>query len=308
MNYTLHQLRIFVKVCEYQSITKASEALFLTQPAVSIQLKKLQQAFEIPLVEVIGRQLYVTDFGQKIRERAEEILRQVELIEVATDQFKGLLTGEIRIASASTGKYVIPYFLTGFQRQHPGVKISIDVTNKTKVVTSLQDNAVDFAMVSVVPDNLPLATLPLIDNELHLTASTAYPDLPEKMTPKRLAKYPLILREEGSATRAAMLAFLQQAGIPLNRTMELVSNEAVKQAVRAGLGLSIMPIIGIRGELSLGNLRTILMRGLPIITQWNLAYNRGKKLSPAGVALLDYLREHKTQVAAEHFPFARVTE
>lgn len=301
MNYTLHQLRIFIKVCELQSITKASEALYLTQPAISIQLKKLQDEFEIPLTEVIGRQLYVTDFGKKIRDLAERILNTADQIKVATDQYKGILTGDIHIASASTGKYVIPYFLTGFMRQHPGVNIAIDVTNKTKVVESLQQNTVDFAMVSVIPQHLNLNCLPLVANELYLVAARDYPGLPKRTTPKKLGEHTLIFREKGSATRSAMEAYLKQHQVTARRSMQLVSNEAVKQAVRAELGLSIMPLIGIRSELALGNMKIVPLKGLPIVTQWNLAYSQGKQLSPAGQALLAYIEEHKPHIAERHF-------
>jgi DNA-binding transcriptional LysR family regulator len=301
MNYTLHQLRIFVKVCELQSITKASEALYLTQPAISIQLKKLQDGFEIPLTEVIGRQLYVTEFGERIRELAENILERVDQIEEATDQYKGILTGHIKIASASTGKYVIPYFLTGFMRKHPGVNISIDVTNKTKVVESLQQNTVDFAMVSVIPQNLNLLGLPLIANELYLVSAEDYPGLPKRMTPEKLSAHTLIFREKGSATRSAMKTYLNKHQLAVKRSMELVSNEAVKQAVRAGLGLSIMPLIGIRSELALNKMKIVPMKGLPITTQWNLAYSSGKKLSPASQALIHYIEEHKVAISEEHF-------
>jgi DNA-binding transcriptional LysR family regulator len=301
MNYTLHQLRIFIKVCDYQSITKASEALYLTQPAISIQLKKLQDEFDIPLTEVIGRQLYVTEFGQNIRQLAQEILEKVDQIEVATDQYKGILTGNIQIASASTGKYVIPYFLAGFMRQHPGVNISIDVTNKTKVVESLQKNSVDFAMVSVIPQNLNLTCVPLIANELYLVGATEYPNLPKRMSPAKLSDHTLIFREKGSATRMAMKTFLNKNQVQVKRSMALVSNEAVKQAVRAGLGLSIMPLIGIRSELTLEKMKLIPMKGLPIITQWNLAYSSGKQLSPASKALVKYIEEHKESISKEHF-------
>ncbi|MBR9920034.1 MAG: LysR family transcriptional regulator [Bacteroidetes bacterium] len=301
MNYTLHQLRIFTKVCDFQSITKAAEAMFLTQPAVSIQLKKLQDEFEIPLTEIIGRKLYVTDFGQKVRALAEEILGAVDQIEEATDEYKGILTGNIRIASASTGKYVIPYFLTGFMRKYPGVNIAIDVTNKTRVVESLQDNTVDFAMVSVIPNNLNLECLPLIPNELYLVSSSDYPGLPKRMTPKKLSDHTLIFREEGSATRAAMENYLKQNDVVVKRSMQLVSNEAVKQGVRAGLGLSVMPLIGIRTELELKNIQSIPVKGLPIITQWNLAHSRGKELSPASNALVQYIQDHKTQISERHF-------
>lgn len=301
MSYTLHQLRIFTKVCEFQSITKASEALFLTQPAISIQLKKLQDEFEIPLTEVIGRQLYVTDFGKEIRKLAQEILEKAERIETAADQYKGILTGNIKIASASTGKYVIPYFLTGFMRKYPGVSISIDVTNKTKVVENLQENSIDFAMISVLPDNLVLEHLPLINNELHLVAATNYPGLPQKMTTKKLEAHTLIFREDGSATRAAMKNFLSKNQVQVKRSMQLVSNEAVKQAVRAGLGLSIMPIIGVRSELSLKNMKIIPMRGLPIRSQWKLAHSSGKRLSPASQALIQYIADHKEEISQAHF-------
>ena len=305
MNYTLHQLRIFTKVCEFQSVTKASEALFLTQPAVSIQLKKLQEEFEVPLTEVIGRQLYVTEFGKQIRDLALEILEKADRIKAATDEYKGVLTGHIKIASASTGKYVIPYFLTDFMLKYPGVTISIDVTNKMKVVESLQENSIDFAMVSVIPQNLSLSCVPLIQNELHLVASTAYPGLPKRMAPKKLEGHTLIFRENGSATRAAMETYLHQNNVQVKRSMRLVSNEAVKQAVRASLGLSIMPLIGIRTELLINKMMIIPMKGLPIITQWNLAYGMGKRLSPACKALVEYIQEHKKVISETHFSDAK---
>lgn len=304
MNYTLHQLKIFVKVCECQSITKASEALYLTQPAVSLQLKKLQDEFEVPLTEVIGRQLYITDFGLQIKNLALEILDRMEMIEAATDEFKGILTGNIKIASASTGKYVIPYFLSGFMQTHPGVNISIDVTNKTKVVESLQENSIDFAMVSVIPKNLALEGIALMQNELFLVSSTNYHRLPKRMLAKNLNTHTLIFREDGSATRNAMINFLNKNGITIKRSMQLTSNEAVKQAVRAGLGLSIMPLIGIRSELKLDTMTIIKMKGLPIITQWNLVYGSQKKLSPAGNALVRYIEDHKHRIIEEHFGHA----
>jgi DNA-binding transcriptional LysR family regulator len=301
MNYTLHQLRIFTKVCEVQSITKAAEELFLTQPAVSIQLKKFQNEFEIPLTEMIGRQLYVTDFGKHIKKLSLEILEKVDSIEVATDEYKGILTGHIKIASASTGKYVIPYFLTGFMQKHPGVNVSIDVTNKTKVVENLQENSIDFALVSVIPPNLALEGVTLMNNELNLVASTRYHKLPKRMLAKNLNSHTLIFREHGSATRNAMQSFLNNNQINIKRSMQFTSNEAVKQAVRAGLGLSIMPLIGIRSELTLNNMTIIPMKGLPIVTQWHLVYGSGKKLSPACLALIDYIKENKKQIIEEHF-------
>lgn len=301
MNYTLHQLRIFIKVCENQSITKAAEALFLTQPAVSLQLKKFQNAFEIPLIEVIGRKLYITDFGKQIQSLALGILEKVNEIERAEDEYKGIMRGNIKIASASTGKYVIPYFLSGFIQKYPGITISIDVTNKSKVIENLQDNSVDFALVSVIPTHLALESIPLMENELNLVGSTHYPKLPKQMRKDKLDAHTLIFREEGSATRTAMQNFLHKNQISVKRSMQLVSNEAVKQAVRAGLGLSIMPLIGIRSELKMENLSIIPMKGLPIVTQWNLVYGSGKELSLLAKTLINYIEDHKEAIIKEHF-------
>ena len=154
MNYTLNQLRIFLKVVQNQSVTKASEELHLTQPAVSIQLKNFQDQFEIPLTEVVGRKIYVTDFGKEIAEAAEQILQQVNTIDYKTLAYKGQLFGKIKISVVSTGKYVMPYFLADFLKMHPGVELEMDVTNKNKVVKSMQNNEVDFALVSILPDKM----------------------------------------------------------------------------------------------------------------------------------------------------------
>ena len=145
MNYTLNQLRIFLKIAEKQRITKASEELHLTQPAVSIQLKNFQNQFPIPLTEVVGRQLFITDFGEEIAEAAKRILREVESINYKLLGFQGELAGKLKISVVSTGKYVMPYFLSGFIREHTGVDLIMDVTNKARVVESLEENEVDFA-------------------------------------------------------------------------------------------------------------------------------------------------------------------
>lgn len=301
MHYTLHQLKIFTKTCEVQSITKASEDLHLTQPAVSIQLKKLQDQFEIPLIEVVGRQLYVTEFGKQIEKLALEILDKADEIKTTTDEYKGYVSGKIRISSASTGKYVIPYFLSDFMKEFPGVEISVDVTNKEKVVQSVQDNATDFALVSVIPENLSVEKVSLLPNELFLVGSTDYIKENPKISLKNLHEHRLIFREKGSATLAAMMQFLNKNNIRPTKTMELVSNEATKQAVRAGLGLSIMPRIGIRNEIKHGSMEIIKLKGLPITTSWYLIYAQGKKLTPASNAFANYISEHKERLIQENF-------
>ena len=301
MNYTLHQLRVFLKVAENQSITKASEELCLTQPAVSIQLKKLQDQFTIPLTEVVGRRLYITDFGKEIAEAAENILNQVDAINYKTMSYKNQLAGKLRISVASTGKYVMPYFLSGFMNTHRGVDLNMDVTNKTFVVKSLENNEVDFSLVSIIPDQIDVYQVPLLQNKLFLVGSPKLKLKDKKSKKKIFSEYPLIYREEGSATRNSMSAFIEEKNLPTYKKIELTSNEALKQAVIAGLGYSIMPLIGIKNELRNGDLEIIPFRGLPIVTHWNLIWLKSKNLSPVAKAFLEYIKKEKERIISENF-------
>ena len=171
MKYTLNQLQIFLKIVQTQSVTKAAEELHLTQPAVSIQLKNFQDQFDIPLTEVVGRKIYITDFGREISEAAENIINQVYAINYKTLAYKGQLTGRLKISVVSTGKYVMPYFLTNFMQQYSGIELMMDVTNKNKVVESLENNEVDFALVSILPNSLNVEKFDLLQNRLYLVGS-----------------------------------------------------------------------------------------------------------------------------------------
>lgn len=302
MNYTLHQLKIFLKVAEYQSITKAADELHLTQPAISIQLKKLQEQFDLPLTEVVGRQLYITDFGKEIMVRSQRILEESDAIKFTIDQYKGYLTGSIKISVVSTGKYVIPYFLRAFIDRYPGIEISIDVSNKNKVIEGLYKNESDFSLVSIVPDDLKVNKVELMENRLYLVGNADFDGQIKKS--KDLEKVTLLFREEGSATRKEMLGFLEKNNIKFKKSMQLVSNEAVKQAINAGLGFSIVPLIGLRTALKNENMKIYQLKGLPLITQWNLIYSQGKNLTPAQQALVDFIEENKTQLVNEHFLWA----
>lgn len=301
MNFTLHQLQVFLKVAELQSITKASEELFLTQPAVSIQLKKFQDQFPIPLTEVVGRRLFITDFGKEIARTAERIINQVDEINYKTLAYEGKLSGRLRISVVSTGKYVMPYFMSGFMQENEGVDLIMDVTNKAMVVQSLERNEVDFALVSVLPDKLKVERVELMPNKLFYVSDykREIPASPDKRA--LFEDTPLIYREPGSATRNAMEGFIESNRYAVNKKMELTSNEAVKQAVISGLGCSVMPLIGIKNELKSNELKIIPVKGLPITTTWNLIWLRSKNLSPVALGLLDYLSEKKEEIIAEKF-------
>ena len=301
MNYTLNQLQIFLKIVQTQSVTKASEELHLTQPAVSIQLRNFQAQFDIPLTEVVGRKIYITDFGREIGEAAENIINQVYAINYKTLAFKGQLTGRLKISVVSTGKYVMPYFLTNFMQQHSGIELMMDVTNKNKVVESLENNEVDFALVSILPNTLNIDKLDLLQNKLFLVGSSETKFKKGTNIKDIFKDLPLIFREEGSGTRQTMESFIQRNNIAVLKKMELTSNEAVKQAVLAGLGYSIMPLIGIKNELHNKELQIIPIKGLPIKTTWSLIWLKGKKHSPASLSFLDYLKNEKSQIIKDKF-------
>lgn len=301
MNYTLHQLQVFLKVSQTRSITRAAEALHLSQPAVSIQLKNFQDQFEFPLTEVINRRLYMTDFGLEIAHAAQNILNEVAAINDKTLAFKGKLSGTLKLSIVSTGKYVMPYFLSGFMGRNEGVDLQMDVTNKYKVVESLKNNEVDFSLVSLLPDNLRIERIALMQNKLFLVGSPNMPADTDETEKNPLQSGPLIFRETGSATRFVMEQFIAENNFSVRKKMELTSNEAVKQAVIAGLGYSIMPLIGIKNELSNGDLHIIPIPGLPIKSNWSLIWLRGKKFSPVANAFLKYIQVEKDNIVKTRF-------
>ena len=301
MNYTLNQLQVFLKVVQCESVTKAAEELHLTQPAVSIQLRNFQDQFDVALTEVIGRKIYITAFGREIAVAAEKIIQEVQAINYMTLEYKGRLTGRLKISSVSTGKYVMPFFLTDFIKDHSGIELSIDVTNKKKVIESLEKNDIDFALVSVLPSQMNIEKLDLLQNKLFLVGNSKTAIESGVKSQDAFQELPLIFREKGSATRQTMEGFLKNNNVAVQKKMELTSNEAVKQAIMAGLGYSIMPLIGIKNELSNNELRIIPMKGLPITTNWSLIWLKGKKHSPLSLAFLDHLKRTKNQIISQRF-------
>ena len=301
MNYTLHQLTLFLKIVEKKSITKAAEELFLTQPAVSIQLKNFQDQFDIPLTEVIGRQLYITDFGLEIAEIAQRIVNEVETINYKTQAYKGILSGKLKIAVVSTGKYVMPFFLTGFIKNHSEIDLEMDVTNKSRVIESLKNNEVDFALVSVLPLDLEINKEPLLENKLYLMRKNNSDELNISKNKNLFQEIQLLYREKGSGTRFVMEKYFEKNNIKTNIKMQLTSNESVKQAVIAGLGYSVLPVIGCRNEIKNNQLQIIDIDGFPIKSEWNLIWLKNKMLSPVAQKFLDYIKSEKEEICNDYF-------
>ena len=301
MNYTLHQLRLFLKIVETKSITRTSEDLFLTQPAVSIQLRNFQNQFDIPLTEIIGRQLFVTEFGFEIATIAKKIIFEVDEIQYKTLEYNNILAGKLKISVVSTGKYVMPFFLTDFLKKYPDVELIMDVTNKQKVIKSLEKNEVDFALISVLPNDIKIESEILLENKLFVMGKKQIEVNKQIAAKSFFNEIPFIYREEGSGTRYVMEKYFEKNNIKTKMKMQLTSNEAVKQAVLAGLGYSIMPLIGCKSELNDQQLQIIPVLGFPIKSDWRLIWLKDKIQSPVAKSYLNFIKENKDEIIESNF-------
>ena len=297
MNYTLNQLRVFLKVTQTKSITKAAEELHMTQPAVSIQLKNFQEQFQIPLTEVIKKRIYITDFGYEVASSTEKILNEINEIKYKELAYNGFLSGKLKLSVVSTGKYVIPFFVSDFLRENPGIELVLDVSNRSKIIENLTKNEIDFALVSLMPEHLKLKSIRLLENKMYLVGTNS----DKSETSNIWENNSLIFREEGSATRLVMENYLNEKGINIKQKMELTSNEAVKQAIIAGIGCSIMPLIGLRNEVDKNQIQILKADDLPVVTNWELVWLEEKKLSPVTEGFIRFIEMEKERIISEHF-------
>jgi DNA-binding transcriptional LysR family regulator len=277
----------------------------MTQPAVSIQLKNFQDQFEIPLTEVISRRLHVTDFGMEMAKIAEEILQNVSEIQLKTQVYKGLLAGTLKIESVSTGKYIMPYYLTGFLRKNPYVDLNLEVSQRENVLKSLAENKVDFALISVAPEHIEVNEELLMPNRLFPVASSEFfADDEWKNNQPALQQLPIILREKGSGTRLILEQYIRNNQVSPQVKFELTSNEAVKHAVIAGLGISVMSVHSMKYELKEKILTILPFPGFPLQNYWRLIWLKSKKLSPVAAAYLTYIKIEKTSIYEKYFKWS----
>ena len=296
MNYTFRQLEVYHAVGSLLSFTKAAAKLYLTQPAVSIQFKTFAQQFDFPLIEYRSKQMVLTELGTEVFQRVTQILDYTAALNTLNTSLKDKLTGTLTLSVVSTGKYIMPYLVKTFIDAHPDVDLVMDVDNRLKVIESLEKNSVDFSLVSVLPKNLAVETLELIGNELYLMGSPMQKKLWEQ---QNMGQMTYLFRERGSSTRSHMEKFLSMIRVKPNKKVELTSNETIKQSVIAGLGISVMPVIGIKRELNDGTVVIIPHTKLPIKTNWNLIWRQQKELSPVASAFLKHLEDHKESILKE---------
>ncbi len=290
MNVTFRQLRLLEAVARHSSFTRASEELHLTQPAVSTQIKQLEEEIGMPLFEQMGKKIFLTEAGKEIHAFSRAIAQQFRDIESVLDDMKGVKRGTLALTVTSTGKYFAPYLLAAFLKRHPGTKVHLEVTNREEVVQQLHENIPDMAIMGTPPDNIELQAQAFMQNPLVIIAPPDHPLVGVTRVPlSRLVEENFILRERGSGTRNAVERFFQQRGIKLNTSMEMSRNEAIKHAVMAGLGLGIVSLHVLEFELALDRIALLSVEGFPIMKEWYLVHRSGKRMSPIAQAFHEFV-------------------
>ena len=290
MHITIRQLQVFEAVARHASYTRAAEGLHLTQPAVSMQIKQLEGSVGLPLFEQIGKRIFLTQAGEAMLRHAQTIIGHLAAAREEMDDLKGVDSGRLRIAVASTVNYFATRLLARFARQHPGVKITLDVTNRETLLQNLEHNLPDVVLMGAHPKGLDLQADAFMDNPLIMIAP---PD--HRFTKRRtialgnLDTETFVIRESGSGTRIAMERFFNLKAFEPCATIEMTDNEAIKQSVEAGLGLAIVSIHTVELELAAKRLIKLNIKGMPIKRRWYVGHRRGKRLSPTAQAFRQFV-------------------
>ncbi len=288
---TLRQLEIFLSVYDLGSITAASEALHLTQPTVSMQLKKLSEAVGMPLYERVGRGREFTDAGRALANTARDVLDSFERLDSQLSDLRGLRTGTLRIAVVTTSKYFIPHLLGSFCEQYPGVDLQFKVGNREQIIQRLHDGLDDLYVFSHPPEIDDIVVTDFLPNPLVAIAPVGHPLAGEKrLALSQLAAEPFLMRESGSGTRHTIERHLERLGVKMNVRMTIESNEAIKHAVMSGLGISILSEHTLTHGGSEGLVKLDVAQ-LPIESTWYLVRLGSRRLSLIAEAFLDYLEE-----------------
>ncbi|MEA3134978.1 MAG: LysR family transcriptional regulator, low CO2-responsive transcriptional regulator [Gammaproteobacteria bacterium] len=287
---SLRQLRVFEAAATNRSFSKAAEYLHLTQPGVSMHIKELETSAGLPLFERIGRKLYVTEAGQELLARAREILRALKDAEDTLDSLRGLRRGRINLAVVSTAKYFVPQLLARFGKNFPELEIRLAVSNRNSVIEQLVANEVDLAIMGRSPQALDTVAEPFAQNPHVIIAAPDHPLAAQHGIPvETVAQENFIVREPGSGTRLAMQQFFEEFGLACNVGMEMASNETIKQAVMAGMGVSFISRHTTELEIQTRRLVVLDVRGTPVIRQWHVAHLAKKRLSPTAVAFKEFV-------------------
>lgn len=297
MNITLRQLKVFERVARRLSFTRAAEELFLTQPAVSMQIKQFEEAIGLPLFERLGKKIYLTQAGEELYQLSRTIARELDEAEQIIEELKGTESGRLNVSVANTVHYFAIRLLAEFCRRHPKVRVSFKVTNRKGLLQNLEDNEADLLLMGQPPDSQDLVAESFLTNPLIIIAPPGHPLAGQKNIDLReFTHETFIMREIGSGTRNSVERFLAERGVHLTVSMEMNTNGAIKQGVEEGLGLGIVSIHTLERELEGGRLVVLDAESFPILRQWFIVHRAGKRLSAIATEFADFVRQE-----APHF-------
>lgn len=290
MNITLRQLSIFEAVARHLSFTKASEELHLTQPAVSMQIKQLEQAAGVPLFEQVGKRIYLTEAGKEMHRYSREISTLLTEAGQVFAEMRGLKRGRLNITVASTANYFVPRLWATFRMRHPDVTVSLDVTNRAGLVRALSENLTDLVIMGQPPEDMDLVAETFMPNPLVVIAPPSHPLCGAgKISPQQLEGETFLVREPGSGTRSLMERVFAEKGITPATPIEMSSTEAIKQGVEAGLGLALLSVHTLEMELALKRLVVLDVEGFPVLRDWYIVHRAGKRLSAVAQEFRDFI-------------------
>ena len=291
MRPTLHQLRLFEAVARRLSFTRAAEELFLTQPTVSMQIKQLSDDIGLPLFEQIGKKISLTDAGRELHETTREMFESWSRFEMRVADLRGMKQGQLKIAVATTAKYFIPALLGSFLERYPEVDVRLEIANREKLLERMDTNQDDLYILVLPPEDAAIERVPFLRNPLVVIAPRNHPLAHERDIPlDRLSRERFIAREPGSGTRIQVSRFLGEQGVAVNVRMEFGSNEAIKHAVAAGLGISVVSRHTIDVDPMSDKLAVLDVQGFPLVDEWFVVYPHGKRLSVVAKTFLEYLQ------------------
>jgi DNA-binding transcriptional LysR family regulator len=294
VNVTLRQFKVFETVARYLSFTRAAEELFLTQPAVSMQIKQFEEHLGLVLFERLGRKIYLTEAGKEIYRLSREITTKLDEAELVIDEIKGSEGGHLVVSVASTVQYFAIRLLAGFRQHYPKVNLSLKVTNHKGLLHLLAENETDIVLMGKPPENHDLRYEFLLDNPLVVIAPAHHPLHGEKaIAVERLKNETFLMREQGSGTRNSVEKFFADNKIAVSASMEMNNNSAIKLGVEAGLGLGIVSSHTIDSEVDAGRLVVLDVEDFPIMRKWYMVRREGKRLSEVGIAFEAFVRREK---------------
>lgn len=299
MRMTLRQLQIFNEVCDLRSYSRAADEMSLTQPAVSLQIRQLEELVGQPLFDYVGKKLYLTEAAEALQRASRDIFGRLESLDMQLSDMQGSLQGQLKLAVESSAKYFVPHLFAAFKKQHPEVNLLLTVVNRAQAIRRLSDNRDDLIIMSMVPQDMGLEFVPFLNNPIVAVAPPGHPLCQlEQPRLQDLEPYTLLVREQGSGTRKACEEYFKEKRVHFSQTLEVASADAQRECVIAGLGLALLTRHAVHLELSTGSLVELAVQELPLYRSWCLVQAKAKRQSPVALAFQAFVRAERAQISA----------